>query len=95
MSQWWNTFLLNLISLIFIWVVGFILTIPATLAGVTSTIFGVQETSMLDYPDWFWVLTGISTIVTSLLWIIPATFLAMQYFNLDERTKPKNPFKEE
>lgn len=88
LPQWWNTFLLNLISLIFIWGVGFILSIPATLAGATSTIFGVQETAVNEFPDWFWVLTGISTIVTSLLWFIPATFLAMQYFNLDERQNP-------
>lgn len=87
-SQWWNTFLLNLISLIFIWVVGFILSIPSTIAGITSTLLGPQEISSIDYPDWFWVLTGISTIITSLLWFIPATFLAMQYFNLDERQNP-------
>ncbi len=87
-SQWWNTFLLNLISLIFIWVVGFILSIPSTIAGITSTILGPQQISSTDYPDWFWVLTGVSTIITSLLWIIPATILAMQYFNLDERQNP-------
>lgn len=87
-SQWWNTLLLNVIGILFIWVAGFILTIPAALTGVTNTIFSIQESIPVEYPDWYWILTGISTVVTSLLWIVPATFLAMQYFNLDEREKP-------
>jgi hypothetical protein len=34
---------------------------------------------------------AISTIISSILWVIPYTFLAFQYFNIDERTKPFQP----
>ncbi len=88
--QWWNTLLINIIGILIIMAVSFVLSIPAMLAGVTTTIIGIKETGTINYPDWYWVLTGISTVISSLLWIIPFTFLAMQYFNLDERTKPEN-----
>ncbi len=91
-SQWWNTLLLGIIGIVIIWVVGFILTLPAMLAGITTTIIGVKETSTIDYPNWYWFLTGISTVISTLLWIIPFTFFAMQYFNLDERTKTESTF---
>ncbi len=91
-SQWWNTLLINIVGIAIIWIVGFVLTLPAMLTGITTTIIGVQDTGVINYPDWYWVLTAISTVISSILWIIPFTFLAMQYFNLDERTKPENPF---
>lgn len=89
--QWWNTLLINIVGIVIIWAAGFVLTLPAMLAGITSTIIGVKETGVINYPTWYWVLTGISTVISSLLWIIPFTFLAMQYFNLDESTKTENP----
>jgi len=90
-SQWWNTFLLNIVGVIFIWIAGFILSVPAILSGLTTTIFSLKETGTIEYPQWYWVLNGISTIVSALLWIVPATFLALQYFNLDEAEKPPMP----
>jgi len=91
-TQWWNTLLINIVGIVIIWAAGFVLTLPAMLAGITTTIVGIKDTGTIDYPNWYWVITGISTIISSLLWIIPATFIAMQYFNLDEHTKPENPF---
>jgi len=91
-TQWWNTLLINIVGIVIIWAAGFVLTLPAMLAGITTTIVGIKDTGTIDYPNWYWVMTGISTIISSLLWIIPATFIAMQYFNLDEHTKPENPF---
>ena len=91
-TQWWNTLLLGIIGIVIIWAIGFVLTLPAMLAGVTTTIIGVKDMGTIDFPNWYWVLTGISTVITSMLWILPFTFFAMQYFNLDERTKPENPF---
>lgn len=92
--QWWNTLLLNIIGIIIIWAAGYVLSLPAMLAGITTTITAVKEMGTIDYPNWYWVLFGISTIISSLLWIIPFTFLAMQYFNLDERTKSENTFQD-
>jgi hypothetical protein len=51
----------------------------------------MQQGSFLEYPTWYWVLMGVSTAVSTLLIIIVYTFLAFQYFNLDERNKPVQP----
>lgn len=87
-SQWWNTLLINLAGIIMVYTVSFVLSIPSMIAGVSSTILSLQETGAVQYPQWYWVLTGLSVIVSALFWIIPYTLLAFQYFNLDERTKP-------
>ena len=86
--QWWNTFLINIVGLIIIWTVSFVFSIPGMLAGFSISLTN-QVTTPLDYPDWYWVLSGISTIVSSVFYIIPYTFIAFQYFNLDEITKPE------
>ena len=89
-SQWWNTLLLNIVGIVIIWVISFILSLPATIMGVGVNILNPMEQGVTEQPQWFWVLMGITTVITSLFWIIPYTFLAMQYFNLDERAKPEN-----
>ena len=86
-SQWWNTLLINLAGIIMVYIVSFVLSIPSMIAGVSSTILSLQETGAVQYPQWYWILTGLSVIVSALFWIIPYTLLAFQYFNLDERTK--------
>lgn len=84
--QWWSTFLINIVGLIFVWVVNFIMAIPTLISGLSISIFNQRQTPV-DYPDWYWVILGVSTVVSSLFYIIPYTFLAFQYFNLDEQTK--------
>jgi len=84
--QWWNTFLINIVGLIIIWTVSFIMSIPTMIAGLSVSIFSPGQTPT-EFPDWYWVLIGISTVVSSILYIIPYTFLAFQYFNLDEQAK--------
>ena len=86
--QWWNTFLINIVGLIIIWTVSFVFSIPGMLAGFSISLTN-PVTTPLDYPDWYWVLSGISTIVSSVFYIIPYTLIAFQYFNLDEITKPE------
>jgi hypothetical protein len=88
--QWLATFAINIIGLIIIWIVSLIISFPSMIAGFTFTVVGQAQTP-LEYPTWFWVLSGFSTIVTSVLYVIPYTFLAMQYFNLDELTKQELP----
>lgn len=85
-SDWWSTFLLNIVGLIMIWTVSFIMLIPTMITGLSVNIFSQSQTPV-EYPDWYWVLIGISTVVSSILYIMPYTFLAFQYFNIDERTK--------
>lgn len=85
-SDWWNTFLINLIGVILIWTVSFIMSIPSMITGFSAGILSQSETPV-EYPNWYWMLIGASTIVSSVLWIVPYTFLAFQYFNLEERFK--------
>ncbi|MCD6354230.1 MAG: hypothetical protein J7L95_01655 [Prolixibacteraceae bacterium] len=87
-SQWWNTFLINLLGVILLSAISFVLSIPSMIAGISTSIFSLKETGTLDYPVWYWVVLGASTAVTTAFWIIPYTFIAFQYFNLEERTTP-------
>lgn len=91
-SDWWNTFLINLIGVILLWIVSFIMSIPSMISGFSAGILSQSETP-LEYPNWYWILIGTSTIVSSVLWIVPYTFLAFQYFNLEERFKMIQPNK--
>lgn len=87
-TQWWNTLILNLLGFIIISAVRMILSIPALLMGVSNTIFSTSETNPMDYPNWYWLITGLSAIISTILLIIPFTFQAFQYFNLEERENP-------
>jgi hypothetical protein len=89
-SDWWNTFLINIIGIVIIWTAGFLMSIPSMLTGLTVGVFNQNQTPV-EYPDWYWVMIGASTVISSVLWIIPYTFLAFQYFNLDEKTKMVEP----
>jgi len=89
-SDWWNTFLINVIGVILIWTVSFIMSIPTMITGFSAGLFNQSQTPV-EYPDWYWVSIGISTVISSLLWIVPYTFLAFQYFNLEERAKMVQP----
>jgi len=88
--QWWNTFLVNIVGIIIVWFISFILSLPTTLAGLSVTLFN-KGASPVDYPIWYWILTGVVTAVSSVLYIIPYTFIALQYFNIDEQTKDLLP----
>ena len=92
---WWNTFLLNILGVIFIWGIGFIITIPLTISGLNASLFSLNETGTAELPDWYWVVMGISTVVSSLFWVIPYTFLAFQYFNLAERVNIRDKIEPE
>ena len=88
-TQWWNTLLLNILGIIIIWTAGLIMSIPTMITGLTKNLFN-PDLNPVEYPQWYWALIVISTIVSSVLYIIPYTFLAFQYFNLDEETKILN-----
>lgn len=88
-SQWWNTFLLNIIGVVIIWAMSFVLSLPSLIIGVGTNVLNSIESGPVEQPQSYWIFIGLTTIISSLLWIIPYTFLAMHYFNLDERTKPK------
>jgi hypothetical protein len=88
-TRWWNTFLINVVGIIIIWTVNMVISIPTFITGLSRNIFNTEITQ-IEYPDWYWVLIAVSTIVSSILYIILYTFLAFQYFNLDEEGKELN-----
>jgi hypothetical protein len=90
--QWWNTFLINISGLILIWAASFMMSLPIALSGYSVNIFNPAKTPV-EFPDWYWIYMGASSVVSSVLYIIPYTFLAFQYFNLDERITELIPSK--
>lgn len=89
-AQWWQTFSLILLGIVITWVAGFILSIPSLLINSTTgavEAIGAGAVAVAPTPL-HWVLMGVTTVVSSLFWVVPYTFLAFQYFNLIERTKP-------
>jgi len=84
--QWWNTFLINIVGLMMIWTISFLLSLPMALTGLSVNIFDPVKTPV-ELPDWYWIYIGINAVISSALYIVPYTFLAFQYFNLEERTK--------
>ncbi|MDX8339092.1 hypothetical protein SLH46_07855 [Draconibacterium sp. IB214405] len=90
-TNWWNTLLLNIVGVIIFYVVGLVLSIPAMIMGVSPSLFSNEITNPADYPNWYWVLNGISSVITTIVLIVPFTFQAFQYFNLAERNDPTRP----
>jgi len=91
-TGWWQTFALNLLALVIIYASGFLVTLPAGMVTGGSPSLGAGGTDGAENVSLlYWVLIGLSTIVSSLLVLIPYTFLAFQYFNLRERTEPSSP----
>ena len=87
--QWWNTLLISIVGIIILWIVSFLLTLPVTFLGTGNLLYTLEQ-GATEQSQWYWIMTGVVSIITSFLPIILYTFLAMQYFNLVERTKPEN-----
>ncbi len=87
-TQWWNTLALNLVGLIIVLLVNMLFSIPGLLMDATNNLPADGQVNLADYPKWYWILSGISTAVNTILLIIPVTFQVFQYFNLEERETP-------
>jgi hypothetical protein len=88
MTQWWNTLLINIVGILITWFAGFILSTPAMILGIGTSIGKAFESGATEQPALFWILTVSVSVISSLFWIVPYTFLAFQYFNLSERENP-------
>ena len=88
--QWWNTFAINIIGILLVFIVGMLLSLPASIAGLTSNVFQPTDLNLEEMPNWYWGLTAASSIISTALYIVPFTFIAFQYFNLAEMDKPKD-----
>lgn len=90
-KQWWNTLMLNLVAIVLVWSAVMLINLPSMFTDTSVNLFGTEPINVDQLPAWYWPLSGISSIVGSVLWIIPYTFWAFQYFNLEERTNAKFP----
>ena len=90
-SQWWNTFVLNILGVVIMYAAGFVVSLPGSFFGGFNAAGSIQGEGIAEFPYWYWILSGLSTIVSALLWTVPYTFLAFQYFNLKERNDPSPP----
>jgi hypothetical protein len=81
-TQWWQTLLLIIIGLAITWAVGIVLSTTSLLINSNPVEVGAEQ------PQSHWIIMGITTVVSSLFWVFPYTFLAFQYFNLNERVNP-------
>ncbi len=90
-SNWWNTLVINVIGLLFIFGAKFVLSIPVMSLDVPQDLASGTLVTSADYPQWYWILTGATSVISSILLIVPYTFLAFQYFNLEKRTNPELP----
>jgi hypothetical protein len=80
-----------LLAILIIWSAGFVVTIPTMFTGVSVNLFDTGPINIEELPMWYWIISGLSSVISSVLWIIIYTFWAFQYFNLDERMKAKFP----
>jgi hypothetical protein len=88
-TQWWNTLALNILGLILWYAVSLIFSIPSMALGIAGGFNAAITEGTVDYPQWYWVLSGVSSVVSTVFLIIPYTFHAFQYFNLEERENPE------
>lgn len=95
MANWWPTFLLNLVALVLLWGVGLIFSVPSMVAGISVSLFNIGESQPVDLPLWYWILNGVSVLITSLFYVLLFTFWAFQYYSLEEKIKPQLPLKED
>ena len=84
-SQWWNTLAINIIGILIVYAISLVFSFPTIIMGITGSFAAVATESPLNYPNWYWLLTSVSSMVTTILLVIPYTFQAFQYFNLVER----------
>lgn len=84
-TQWWNTLLINIIGIIIIFSISYIISLPLTIFTATKTVLNLKSGTEIDFPTWYFIAQGIISMISTVLYVIPYTFIAFQYFNLVER----------
>jgi hypothetical protein len=87
-TQWWNTLTLNVLGLVLFYAIGLVFSIPSMILGISGGFGAALSESPVEYPNWYWMLSGFASIASTIALIVPYTFLAFQYFNLEERENP-------
>jgi hypothetical protein len=82
--QWWATFALNVIGILFVWLASITISLPAVFYDAFS---GNVASELAVIPPWRWWVSGLSVVGSSVTAVVVFIFLAFQYFNLTEREK--------
>jgi len=85
--QWWATFALNVIGIIFVWLASITISLPAVFYDAFS---GNIASEQVVIPPWRWWVSGLSVVGSSVTVVVVFIFLALQYFNLTEREKEES-----
>ncbi len=86
-SQWWVTFSLAIIGILFMWMVSIVFTLPVFIIESFPSRFANPENQVTGLHHWRWIVTGIAVVLSSFAALFPMTLMAMQYFNLLERER--------
>jgi len=89
--EWWNTFGINLAGLLIIIAAGILISIPSMIAGYSNVLVSAMQSGEYTFPTWYWILGGINSALSSILYIISYVLIAFQYFNLKERYRAELP----
>jgi hypothetical protein len=84
-TQWWNTLLICMLGLVILYVASFITAAPLMYLTIESTQESYHTAGLVTNLNWYWLISVISTVISSFCYVVPYTFLAFQYFNLEER----------
>ncbi|MDR2909874.1 MAG: hypothetical protein LBV47_00700 [Bacteroidales bacterium] len=87
-KQWLNTLLVNVLGLSILFGISLFLSIPTIMFDTFS---GIRQNGIVEYPQWYWFIMSVSIVCSIVLSVIIYTFIAFQYFNIEERTKPVQP----
>lgn len=79
--RWWNTFAVNLVGMGFVLAVIIVFSLIGSLAGVSNGTLA-EPMAKAEYSWWYWLFYGVNSVFGLFAYIIPATFIVLQYFSL-------------
>ncbi len=88
---WWSTFAVVLVIYILMILVTYAILIPITILSLLTVETGTGEMGSPDFwTNFFYVITGIMTAVSSLVSAVIFIAISLQYYNLAERKEGGN-----
>jgi len=86
-QDWWVTLGIIVVSFIIVYVLTLLLSIPSMILGIKSVFTNfknIQQAQEMNFPISVYIVSAITSLATYLLFIIPFTTTAIQYFSLVE-----------
>jgi len=84
--QWWWTFLIIFVSYLVVSLISYILALPMVSVGILAGLHSLKDPSAMStvFTPFVTAYTVLLSLVTAVLYLIPLTVIAFQYFNLVE-----------